>query len=351
MNKSSSYAYFFIQGLAWGLVFLHQVVIALVLQNYSTLRTSVVFLSIFVAFLLTHLYRFWAKKLAIFDLSIKKQVLCAVSFMVLFAIISGVFSYSLSNYLLYNKLPHFLEVRFVAIVSTWLILYAIWLLAYHLFYFFETLKQQSNRYWQIEKSLQARNNEILQLQMNPHFLFNALNSIRALILFDPPKAKEATQILRELLLEGYISIGVEMISLQQELDIVEKYIALEKLRFGDKLSFQVVVEAVKPDTQVPAGVLLTLAENAVKHGFKQGQTSNNISLSIKKTSHQKIQIQSINPGMYEQNPIVIQNKYAGIGLENLKNRLANYFSSFYLQIKNLQNNQVAVEVMWQSDEY
>ncbi|MCC5944597.1 MAG: histidine kinase [Bernardetiaceae bacterium] len=347
MKYARSFTYFMMQGLAWGLIFLHQVIISLVLQSYTHSRTFVILLSILFAFFLTHSYRFWAKKTGLFALGIRHQGLYAGICLGVMAISSGVFSYSLSSIFLLNKFPNFLEVRFMAIVSTWFILHGIWIVAYHLFHFFEKIKAQQQHYWQIEKLLQLHNNEVLQLQINPHFLFNALNAIRALILFDPNKAKQAAQILSDLLLEGYRKTGIELISFQQELAIVEQYIALEQLRFGDKLSFRAQLDASLSKAKVPAGMLLTLIENAVKYGFKQGQNHNDIQLSIEQLSDKRLKVVSMNTGTIDQSLYTPQNTYSGIGLSNLKSRLASYFAASDVQLRNLAHNRVAVEVVWQ----
>lgn len=108
--------------------------------------------------------------------------------------------------------------------------------------------------------------ENLQARLNPHFLFNSLNTVAALVEEDQDKAVDAIERLSDLLRYGLEGTQDAFVSLRQEIAALEDYIALERLRFGDRLRFSVDVDPAALDFEVPSLALQPLVENAVKHG-------------------------------------------------------------------------------------
>ncbi len=109
--------------------------------------------------------------------------------------------------------------------------------------------------------------ENLQARLNPHFLFNSLNTVAALIEEEPSKAVLAVEQLSELLRYGLDGTQQPTVTLSRELAAVEDFLALEKLRFGDRLRWTVEVAPGAGQVEVPPLVLQPLVENAVKHGI------------------------------------------------------------------------------------
>ena len=120
--------------------------------------------------------------------------------------------------------------------------------------------------WQREAQVREAELRALHAQLNPHFLFNALNSLRALIAGQPAQAQDATTRLARLLRYTLRTSQVETVPLPSELEAVRDYLALETLRFEDRLQVEWRVEPDAEQFRVPPLVLLTLVENAVKHG-------------------------------------------------------------------------------------
>jgi hypothetical protein len=107
----------------------------------------------------------------------------------------------------------------------------------------------------------------LRAQVHPHFLFNSLNSISALITRDPPEARRACGLLADLL-RGSLSLGGrESVPLIAEVRLVERLLALEQIRFGKRLQSAIEVEAAAEAVLIPPLILQPLVENAVKHGI------------------------------------------------------------------------------------
>ena len=119
-----------------------------------------------------------------------------------------------------------------------------------------------------DSSLTQARLEALKMQLQPHFLFNSLNAIAELVHRDPDAADDMIAALSHLLRLSLETSGEQFLPLRRELDFVERYLAIEHVRFGDRLRF---VLDVPPDTHaalVPAFLLQPLVENAVRHGLE-----------------------------------------------------------------------------------
>ncbi len=110
---------------------------------------------------------------------------------------------------------------------------------------------------------------LLKSQLNPHFLFNALNGLRSLIADDPARAREAVTQLARMLRYTLASGEDDLVTLERELEMVDDYLALEALRLEDRLKVVQEIEPAARGARVPAMLLQTLVENAIKHGIAQ----------------------------------------------------------------------------------
>lgn len=122
---------------------------------------------------------------------------------------------------------------------------------------------------ELSRALQAAELKLLKSQLNPHFLFNSLNSVRALIAEDPARARDAVTQLAGLLRYTLRSDHEELVTLERELKTVGDYLALESLRLGDRMRVELDVAAGAQDVRVPVMLLQTVVENAIKHGIAE----------------------------------------------------------------------------------
>jgi sensor histidine kinase YesM len=170
--------------------------------------------------------------------------------------------------------------------------------------------------------------EMLRYQLNPHFLFNALNSVRALIEEDQSRAKQMITQLSEFLQYSLLGGDEKEARLSKEIEAARNYLAIEKIRFERKLEVSFEVEREAEDFRVPCFLLNPLVENAVKHGFE-----NDSRLKIRiaaRVSENALQIEVSNTGNLQNNH---RTNGAGIGLKNIRERLEKLFpqkSSFQL---------------------
>lgn len=195
-----------------------------------------------------------------------------------------------------------------------LVLVLFWNAIYFTFHFFQKSRKQELS----NISLEASRNEIelknLRSQLNPHFLFNSLNSIRALIEIEPNKAKEAVTTLSNLLRSSLILGKENLVPLGDELDMVSNYLDLEKIRFEERLNVHWNTDLSLNDFLVPPFILQMLTENAIKHGISNLISGGEILIETKKENG-KIIIRVINSGK-------LSGKVdTGIGIQNTRRRL------------------------------
>jgi hypothetical protein len=160
--------------------------------------------------------------------------------------------------------------------------------------------------------------EMLRYQLNPHFLFNALNSIRASVDEDSARAKQMITQLSEFLRYSLLNETAKKIPLRDELEAVRNYLAIEKIRFEDKLLIEYDVETAAENFQVPCFLLNPLVENAVKHGLQTSPKPLKIKISARVVEH-KLILEISNTGSLQND--LRSNAGNGIGLKNVRERL------------------------------
>jgi two-component system, LytTR family, sensor kinase len=186
------------------------------------------------------------------------------------------------------------------------------------------------RQWQTERenALQAKilaekaQIAMLRYQLNPHFLFNALNSIRASVDEDAARAKEMITQLSEFLRHSLLSNEAKEIPLREEIEAVENYLAIEQIRFEDKLKTEFAVEEAAKDFKVPCFLLNPLVENAVKHGFRGNPNPLEIKISAR-LDDQNLHLEVANSGKLDKT--VSPPNGTKIGLKNVRERLEKLF--------------------------
>jgi len=155
---------------------------------------------------------------------------------------------------------------------------------------------------QREAELRLRTNQmelaVLKAQLNPHFLFNTLNSINALVGSDPEAARKVLAQLAEVLRYSLESDRQPLVPLADELRFVETYLAIEKARFGRRLQIKMEIDAAAKSLLVPPMILQPLAENAVKHGIAPKEEGGELSLRIQQHgNHLEIEVADNGLGM------------------------------------------------------
>ena len=172
----------------------------------------------------------------------------------------------------------------------------------------------------------------LRLQLNPHFLFNALNSISSLVVLGhKEQAEEMIGRLCEFLRASLNADPMADVSLAQEIDAIDAYLGIEAERFGDRLEIDIDVEPGVNEAQVPNFILQPLVENAIKHGVAmvRGRASLRVAAAQEGSMLLLSVINSATDGQTEHSPpdeaIHPARPSTGIGLPNIRQRLANRY--------------------------
>jgi two-component system, LytTR family, sensor kinase len=216
----------------------------------------------------------------------------------------------------------------------------LWTLTYHLFQYWErSLKAERDRY-QIEAALKENQYNSLKTQLNPHFLFNSLNSIRTLVDMNPELSKTAITRLSNLLRSSLQMGKQKTVTLKDEIQTVKDYLAIEQIRFDERLTLEF---NIAPDTellQVPPMMLQTLAENAVKHGISNLKQGGVINIkTFRQNGNLHIHIE--NSGVYQPKP-----EHEGVGVQNTIERLQLlYDEKAQLAISNTPQHTVLTQVI------
>jgi len=157
---------------------------------------------------------------------------------------------------------HVLSRTFIDIQRYWYILLITQAIAYYGKYQERELLSS-----QLEAQLARAQLEVLKIQLEPHFLFNTLNSIAALARYDGEAAERMTLQLADLLRMSLDGVGVQEVPLHQELMFLQKYIDIQQTRFRDRLQVETAIDPRTVDTLVPNLILQPLVENAIRHGI------------------------------------------------------------------------------------
>jgi sensor histidine kinase YesM len=194
--------------------------------------------------------------------------------------------------------------------------YVVFVMVYYLFVYQQILQEKTQNETQIKALLRETELNALKAQLNPHFLFNSLNSVSALTISDPDGAREMVNKLSEFLRYSLRLNQHVMVSLSEELSNASRYLDIEKVRFGDKLNCELHLPEECKKLVLPAMLLQPLYENAIKHGVYESMEPVTIRTYCKLENNQ-LQLSIINS--YSTN--AARRKGARLGLNNVRERL------------------------------
>ncbi len=195
----------------------------------------------------------------------------------------------------------------------YVIIFFLWSALYFIYNYFERYNKS------LKLEAYAREIELnnLKSQLNPHFIFNALNSVRALVDENPAKSKLAINQLSSILRNSLVADKRGLTRFKDELKVVKDYLGLESIRFEERLRTEFIIDPYSKDFLVPPLMIQTLVENGIKHGISR-LTEGGL-IQIKTIVENKILIIQIrNSGQYING---VKRSTGGLGLENTKQRL------------------------------
>ncbi|OZC01948.1 sensor histidine kinase [Rubricoccus marinus] len=205
------------------------------------------------------------------------------------------------------------------------IVFGAWAVVYYLAVYAFRFRDAERDRLVLRASLAEARLQALDQQLNPHFLFNALNSIRALVLDEPHEARRAVTLLSSLLRQTLKAGREATHTLEAELALVRPYLDLEAIRFGDRLRVSWDVAPEASGAEVPALLLLTLVENAAKHGVARCEAGGEIAVRAH-ASGDVLTLDVTNPAAPRASAPEVAGG-TGTGLANARERLALLYGS------------------------
>jgi LytS/YehU family sensor histidine kinase len=217
--------------------------------------------------------------------------------------------------------------RFMIVVDLNFLIYFAMTFIIYTYYYVKQVKEAEQHRAQLETQLVNARMKMLSSQLQPHFLFNTLNSIAVLADLDKEKAKDTIVDLSDFLREILYSGDENVIPLERELRTLEYYLNILNVRFSDHLKITQEIEEDLLSKKVPALLLQPILENSIKHGYSYEHTDLEINIRIYSEKNE-IVIEVINDGAgltEEQEELMKKGK----GLANINARLANLYGTNY----------------------
>jgi signal transduction histidine kinase len=206
---------------------------------------------------------------------------------------------------------------FLSSFAWWSLIYWTILLACYAFDYYRRYQEGQLKASQLEARLAQSQLAALKMQLHPHFLFNTLHSISALLREDVEAADQMIARLGEFLRMTLRDSGEQETTLEQELKFLECYLEIEKLRFQDRLATRMEVEPDAMKARVPNLFLQPIVENAIRHGIAQQTNAGIVAIRASRNNGRlKIEVQDNGPGLTAKN-----NGDGGVGLANTRSRL------------------------------
>jgi two-component system, LytTR family, sensor kinase len=221
-------------------------------------------------------------------------------------------------------------------------LIALWVLVYAMYHYIRQNRNNQIDKLKLEAVVKSLELKTIKSHINPHFIFNALNSIRALVDENPTRARTAITELSNILRSSLQAEKQETVNLEQELDIVNDYLALEQMRFEERLQIELYIDQETLVEPVPPMMLQTLVENAIKHGISKQETGGKIIIYSKYINNTH-ELRVVNSGNLMESK---KGNETGFGIKSTQDRLNLLFQEHArFEIKQLPDNMVESKII------
>jgi two-component system LytT family sensor kinase len=336
--------YWICQFAGWGMM------LAVTAFFYITLSTHkvdhffiLIIISVLLGILFTHLMRMVILEYKYLDKPIRQQIISFIILTIIFSLVYSCADISVDKIL--NLSEEMVPKISLAneITRNWInnfFILFIWNLIYYTYHFVERNRRHEVDTLKLQALVKELELKTIKSHINPHFIFNALNSIRALVDENPERARTAITELSNILRSSMQAEKLETVPLEKELNIVEDYLALEQMRFEERLRIEMNIDEDTLNQPVPPMMLQTLVENAIKHGISKKMGGGIIRI-----------ISDYKDGFHE---IIVQNtgqlnghiNGEGFGIQSTQDRLnLLYQGKASFTLKNLDNEMVQSRII------
>ena len=202
------------------------------------------------------------------------------------------------------------------------IFYTLMATVFYLYFFYKKNKEKNEREKELKQEVREAVLRALKSQINPHFLFNSLNSIASLTMTNPEKAHEMVIALSDFMRYSLRKQHNETVALEEEINHTRLYLQIEKIRFGNRMDYTFDIDPACFNCQIPTLLLQPLFENAVKYGVYEASETVEISMTATKEGEYSKLVLSNN---FDKEAVPVKGE--GIGIKNVQERLRMVYNS------------------------
>ncbi len=270
---------------------------------------------------LSHLMRYVIVKSGL----LKTKIYRLLPRLILLSIATGVLAaliYGLSSDLFFVDVDLILVMPntiFIELIIPFVTIFLFWNILYFAAIYLKNYEREEVKNLRLTASMNEVELNNLRSQMNPHFIFNALNSIRALVDENPILAKKSITQMSHILRSSLASGKKKFVSIGEEMKVVKDYLELEKIRYEERLNFSLHISAEHENCSIPPLLIQTLVENAIKHGIAHLPSGGKVSVMSEFIDGDLLKISVLNTGRLSKSNVIDDS--TGVGLENTKRRL------------------------------
>lgn len=344
LKDNKEQVYWLCQFSGWGIYALFNILLGYSYAADKFTRGSVMFFILvwFCGIVVTHIFRSLIKSQKWTDLEPVKIIYRVLAFAPLLGIVLYLLPHTLIS-VTFSELR--LEADFIRImVYVFNLIGAVllWSFIYLAVIFSENYQRSEIERFIWEAAVKDFELKTLKSQLNPHFMFNAMNGIRALIEIDPPRAKSAITELSNIMRYSLKIERSETVMLEEEIKTVADYLSLEQIRYEERLKFEIKINPSVNKFEIPPMMIQTLVENGIKHGISKLPGGGRIIIeAYPENSNLKINI--LNSGFLDEKKM---HESTGFGLANTKHRLSLlYGEKASFRIRNTPDNLVESEII------
>ena len=342
MTKNGSKYYWWCQIGGWGSLALVLVLNSTTFEQSITYRQiEIMVITVLTGILVTHIFREVIKGAGWALLTVDKALPKFLIGMLVTCIAIALIRIGLVDWLglVTHKSTDFMP-RLLTVAADTGLMIVPWTLIYYFYHYTLITNRQQVDTLKLEALVKELELKTIKAHINPHFIFNALNSIRALIDENPVRARTAITELSNILRSSMQAEKLETVTFEKELNIVKDYLALEYIRFEDRLQVEYDIDEDTLDQPIPPMMLQTLVENAIKHGISRQVDGGTVRIvsDFKEDYHELV---ILNTGVLNGN-----RNSDGFGLASTKNRLQLLFGQkANFDIREVNENTVEARVL------
>lgn len=342
--------YWVFQILGWGAFFMWHIFVAWSFEKMNSPEERAMIIQRAAGFsmmgiLMSHCLRIVLLKLRVLFLKVSSQVWVFLILTLITSFVAGCIEltiYKQLNLLSKGEIIMVKKSIFLILLNNaiaWFSYFLIWSAIYFTYHYVTKAQKEQIDNLELKSHIKELELKTIKAHINPHFIFNSLNGIRAMVDENPQRARTAITELSNILRSSINIDKSETIALTDELNIIKDYLALEQMRFESRLRIQYDIDDKTTNYQVPPMILQMLVENAIKHGISQEVNGGLVKIiSTLKNNHIELSVE--NTGNLKNKP-----QDGGFGIKSIHERLKlMYGNNAGFEIKQIEPQTVAAKL-------